>query len=134
MKDIITTDDILGKEVVNSEGEVIGIVQKIHINKINKEILGITVDEGFMKPDLFIGVENIKLFGKDAVMLNRSSDLKYKGLSVFDKKGEFIGTVTEVIKSPKTGKIQEIFIKKGINSESIQAKEIKSIGVNVLLK
>jgi len=134
MKDIITTDDILGKEVVNSEGEVIGIAQKIHVHKYNKEILGVTVDGGFMKPDLFVGLDNIKLFGVDAIMLNNSSDLKYKGLSVFDKDGTLVGHVSEVIKAPKTGRIQEIIIKKGLSHESIPAKEIKYIGVNVLLK
>lgn len=132
--DLVTSDEILGKEVVNNEGEIIGIVQKIHLNRYSKEIIGITVDEGFMKPDLFIGVENVKLFGIDAVFLNTSSDLKYRGLDVFSSEGEIRGTVYEVVKYPKSGKIKEIVVKKGLKTVIVPAKDIKSIGLNVILK
>ena len=133
-KDIITSDEILGKEVVNSEGEIKGVVQKIHIDKRTKEIMGITVDEGFMKPDLFIGVENIKLFGLDAVFMNTASDMKFKGLKIIDNQGHIVGTVVDIIRSSKTGKIEEVTAKNKTSTYTIQAKEIKSINENVLLK
>lgn len=134
MTEIITSDDILGKEVINSEGEIIGVVQKIHIEKHKKEIVGITVDEGFMKPDIFIGLDNIRLFGKDGIFLNTTSDIRYRGMKVFNKEGTPIGILKEVIKNPKTGKIKEIQIREGLKTITIPAKDIKSIENNVILK
>lgn len=133
-KNITTSDEILGKEVVNLEGEIIGIVQKLHIDRNTKKIIGITADEGFMKPNLFLGIENIKLFGIDAVFLNTTPKIKFRGLKVFNKTGELIGTVQEVIMTPRSSKIKELIIKNNFKTEKIPAKSIKSIGVNVILK
>lgn len=133
-KDLITSDQILGKEVVNSEGDIIGIVERLHIHKTQKQIIGLTIDEGFMKPNLFIGIENIKLFGVDTIFLNTTPSIKFKGLKVFNKQGELVGTVQEVVSTPRSSKIKEIIIKHKFKTETIAAKAIKSIGVNVILK
>lgn len=131
---LTTSDEILGKDVVNREGEVIGIVQKLHIHKTEKNIVGITIDEGFMKPNLFIGIENIKLFGVDTIFLNTTPTIKFKGLKVFDNTGELVGTVQEVNLTPRSGKIKDIIVKHNFKTETIPAKAIKSIGINVMLK
>lgn len=135
MKDeFITTDDILGKDVVDNEGEIIGIVQQIHIDKETKSITGVTVDEGFMKPDLFVGINNIKLFGIDSVMLNITPNQTFKGLIVFNSHGKKVGTVTRVFTTMRSSKIKSIEIKANGRKDIIQAKDIKSIGMNVILK
>jgi len=131
----ITSDEILGKDVLTKEGEILGVVQQLHIDKINKYIIGITVDEGFMKPDLFIGIENVKLFGVDSIFLKSNPKLSFKGLQVFDNVGKKIGVVDKVIITPRSGKIKELKVKTNNNKiKDISAKEIKSIGVNVILK
>ena len=132
--DFITTDDILGKDVVDKDGEVIGIVQQIHIDKETKSITGITVDEGFMKPDLFVGVNNIKLFGIDSVMLNMTPDQTFKGLIVFDSHGKKVGIVIRVFTTMRSSKIKSIEIKADHKTQVIAAKDIQSMGMNVILK
>ncbi|MFW5872124.1 MAG: PRC-barrel domain-containing protein [bacterium] len=135
MKDeFITTDDILGKDVIDKDGEIIGIVQQIHIDKESKGITGITIDEGFLKPDLFIGINYIKLFGIDSVMLNIAPDQTFKGILVFDSKGKKVGTVSRVFTTMRSGKVKSIEVKNHTKKEIVAAKDIKSIGMNVILK
>lgn len=130
----ITTDDILGKDVIDKDGAIIGIVQQIHIDKESKSIMGITVDEGFMKPDLFVGIQNIKLFGIDSVILTMTPNQTFKGLLVFDSKGKQIGVVSKVITTAKSAKVKSLEVRSGARTRLILAKDIKSIGMNVLLK
>lgn len=136
-KKIITSDDILGKEAVDPEGDIIGVVMKLHIDKDNKKLLGITIDQGFMKPDIYIGMHYIKNFGVDTVFLNKIPTDKFRGLDVITSEGKVVGTVREV--KSKRHKVEEIIIaKKGIPMLKqrfvIPASSIEEIGESVVLK
>lgn len=134
--DIITSDDILGKDVVDTDGEVIGVVQQIRIDKNSKKMIGIVIDQGFMKPDLFLSLEIIKNFGVDSVFLNRSPKPKIKGLDVYDKLGKKVGFVFDIEEDSKKDTLKAILIKKSHLSKSykIKSKDIKTIGFNILLR
>ena len=127
-KIIITSDDILGKDAVDPDGEVLGVITKMHIDKGNKKIVGITIDMGFMKPDLFIGLNYIKNFGIDSVFLSKIPTSKYVGLKVIDANGKPVGKVKKV-KSLRN-KVDAIFISKGM----ISVSDIEEIGVKIVLK
>jgi len=128
-KKIITSDDILGKDAVDPDGQILGVVTKLHIDKNSKAITGITIDEGFMKPDLFVGINYVKNFGVDSVFLSRIPADKYVGLTVFDSKGKVVGKVKRVLS--KRQRVSAIQIKKG---NIISASDIQEIGENVILK
>jgi sporulation protein YlmC with PRC-barrel domain len=134
-KNIITTDDILGKEVVDAQGEVLGVIQMLHIDKSTKSIVGITVDQGFMKPDLFIGLEYIQQFGVDTVFLNTFPRDKIKGMQVLNANGKNVGVVSSINFSD-SNRLKSIVVKKGFNSsnEIISVSRIREIGYNVILK
>lgn len=134
-KNIITSDDILGKDAVDPEGEIIGVVQKLHIDKEDKNIVGITIDEGFMKPDLFVGIDLIRTFGVDSILLKKSPVDKIKGLRVFDPDGKDVGFVASVIKG-RSNNVKGIVVKNNILGKNIMIdnSEIKQIGFNVILK
>jgi len=132
---IITSDDILGKEAVDPEGEILGIVTKVHIHKETKRLLGMTVDQGFMKPDLFVGINNVKNFGVDSVFLGKVPTEKFKGLEVITSAGRVVGTVKDV--KSKRNKVEEIHMAgKGIRGGVIiiPASEIRELGESVVLK
>jgi sporulation protein YlmC with PRC-barrel domain len=134
-RNIITSDDILGKEAVDTEGEILGVVMKLHIDKDSKKMTGITIDQGFMKPDLFIGIHYIKNFGIDSVFLNRVPVDKFRGLDVITAKGNLIGKVKEV--NAERHRVKEIIVaKKGVSRErfSVPASAIEIIGSSVVLK
>jgi sporulation protein YlmC with PRC-barrel domain len=134
-KKTITSDDILGKDAVDSEGDVLGVVMKLHIDKTTKKMTGITVDQGFMKPDLFIGMSYVKNFGVDAVFISRVPATKFRGLKVVAHDGKPVGVVKDVMS--KRHKVAEIMIsKRGISNQryTISASDIQEIGEIVVLK
>ena len=135
MSKIITSDDILGKEAVDSQGSIIGVITKLHIDKESMKITGITVDMGFMKPDLFIGASHIRHFGIDAILLKRVPADKFKGLKVITFDGKIIGKVKNVILERTKVKEFEISGPKIFNkSFLIKYKDIKEIGDKIILK
>lgn len=134
-KKIITSDDILGKEALDTDGEILGVVMKLHIDKDNKKMVGITIDQGFMKPDLFVGMSYVKNFGVDTVFLNRVPVDKFNGLDVLNGKGKLLGKVVDV--NSKRHKVTEIIVsKKGVSRDKflIEAKYIQEIGESIILK
>ncbi len=130
----ITSDDILGKDVVDIDGEIIGVVQQIRIDKESKKIVGILIDQGFMKPDLYIGLDFVKNFGVDSIFLSRSPRPKIKGLDVYDRNGKKIGFVHDVLE--KQNVVLGIVMKKSKISRKylIRRKNIKVIGFNIVLR
>jgi sporulation protein YlmC with PRC-barrel domain len=133
---ITTSDDILGKDVIDSDGEIIGVSTKIHIDNRTKQITGLTVDQGFMKPDIYIGLEYIKTFGVDSVLLNTSPKSKVRGLNVLDSYGKKIGVVADVISTGKTNRIKGIIVRENAFSKQfiIRSRDMKEIGHSVILK
>lgn len=129
---IITSDDILGKDAVDPDGQILGVVTKLHINKETKQLVGITIDEGFMKPNLFLGMNFVKNFGVDSVFLSQIPTTKYVGLKVYDSEGKYVGTVKKVI--PKRHKVLSIEITHNMKRYVITSGDIKEIGVSVILK
>ncbi len=134
---IITTDDILGKTAVDPYGELLGVVVKLHIDNNTKSLAGITIDQGFTKPDLYVGMDHVKHFGVDAVMLSTIPYHKLKGLHVLNAQGELLGVVKEV--GLKDGRISSIAVLKRHGSikkdvTEILASDIKEIGQAILLK
>ena len=131
----ITSDDILGKEVVDSEGDMLGIVMKLHIEKASKKIVGITVDQGFRKPDLYVGIRNIKNFGVDSVFINRVPVDKYEGSEILDYGGNVVGKVKEIV-SKRNRIVSLIATAKGFSNETaeINPRFVKELGTKVILK
>ena len=132
-KSIITSDDILGKDAVDSDGTVLGVIIKLHIDKEFKRMTGITIDEGFMKPNIFIGMNYIKNFGIDSVFINKNPIEKYVGLRVLDSGGGLIGTVKSV--NSKRHRLKSIEISKGLRERVVVvSSDIQEIGESVILK
>ncbi len=134
---IITSDDILGKEALDPEGQILGVVVKLHIDRVEKRITGITIDQGFMKPDLFVGIDFVRTLGVDAILLNTIPFEKYKGLKVLNSDGSEAGFVEEAVS--KNGKLEFLLVKTSLNPLSkerkkIPAAKIQEIGDKILLK
>jgi len=132
---IITSDDILGKEAVDPEGSILGVITKVHIDKNNMKVTGITIDMGLLKPDLFVGSKYIKYFGIDAVLLNKIPHDKFKGLKVLTEGGELIGKVKSIVTDKKRIKEFVIASKKIWDGPyAINYGDIKEIGDRIILK
>lgn len=134
---ITTSDEILGKDVVDPNGAILGIVTKIHIDMDVKELIGITIDQGLFRPDLFIGIDFVDRFAVGVVFLSKVPSDTYRGLKVFSHEGKTIGSVksvvltnrvlSELIVVPKSIKISK-------HNISISISEVEEIGFSVILK
>jgi len=134
-KEIITSDDILGKEAIDPDGSVLGVVTKVHIDNHDRKVVGITIDMGFAKPDLYVGIKNIKNFGEDAVLLSKVPASKFKGLSVLTSEGKKIGRVADVVM--KNSHVKEVIISSSRflgKKSNIKYSDIKEIGDSIILK
>lgn len=132
--DVITSDDILGKDVIDTDGQVLGIAQQLRIDKRSKKIQGLMVDQGFMKADLFIGLEFIQNFGVDSVFLNTTPKPKLKGLKVYGRYGKKVGTIIKV--EEENNELKAIQVKSLPLGKCYQipGKELMTIGYSVILK
>ncbi len=140
----LTSDDLLGKEIVDPQGDILGVSVKLHLDLESRTILGLTIDQGMWKPDLFIGVEMIQKFGKDAIFLNRVPYSKLKGMKVYSYDGKYIGRVTEVewnadgysklkVQKKRTG-ILQVFLQARSESILLDPEDVQEIGYAIILK
>jgi sporulation protein YlmC with PRC-barrel domain len=132
-KDLITSDDILGKDVIDSKGNNVGMVTQMHIDKTTKSIIGISIDSGFMKPFFYIGIDHVINFGVDSVYIQRTPSSKYIGLTVFDKYGDPIGKVIHVGFDDERNSLISITVRAGLKKIDIPHENIKTISRNVIL-
>lgn len=136
LNDAITSDDLLGKKVIDLEGKVVGIIEKVLIDSKNLEFIGIEVDKGFLKKGLSIGKSYIGKISENSVFLKIKVVFEIKGMTVFDEIGAKVGKITGVELWGEKNKIKKIYVKQGLIKKdlAIPAEIIETIGQNVILK
>ena len=134
----ITSDEILGKDVIDSDGRFIGIAEKVFIHPDNLDFVGISVDKGFLKKGFSIGRDFIERVAAHAIFLNISVAYELKGMRVFDIDGKLVGRIKTVALIGSGNDIDAInvLVPKsyfGVEELSISSKFLDKIGYNVLL-
>lgn len=130
----ITSDDLLGKNVIDIEGASIGVSDKIYIDTKTIEFIGISVDKGFLQSGLLIGKEHIERITSYAIFLKVRPAILLKNLSVFDVNGKKVGTVDQVIQEGNKNSLQTLIVKTSMFKKlEIPSSEIKEIGQGILL-
>ena len=133
MSSTTTSDDILGKKALDCDGDILGIVTKLHIDSSSKKILGVSIEQGFMKPDLFIGTDSVEFFGVGAVLLNQSPIDRLKGLEVFSESGKFFGKVVGF--NEENNNLRGVTYRKFLAKPGyVENKNIKIIGKSIIVK
>ncbi len=131
----ITSEDVLGKDVIDPRGTFIGVTDKLLLNPQTMEVLGISVDKGFLKKGLVIGSGHIKEVTPHAVLLATTPASQIKGMSVFCSEGTRQGIVQEVQLEENSNKILFLLIRTGTFGHEIKipAGAIEYIESNVML-
>ena len=131
----ISSDDILGKEVIDAQGASVGIVDIVHIDPRKLDFVGLSVDEGLFRRGLVIGKGYIKKISSHAIFLNVMPAFAARGLIVFDKDGKYIGVVKDVVLWQNRNVIRELVVSPGIFRKiKIPGNFVASIGQNIFLK
>ena len=137
MSKVIISDEILGKDALDPEGGIVVVVVKVHIDEASMKITGITVDQGFMKPDVFVGSNYIKTFGVDTILLSKVPSTSYKGIQIITADGKIIGHVKDVV--TEGAKVKELIgLSKNIAITKkkefiVSNKQINEISSSVIL-
>ncbi len=129
----VTSDDILGKDVIDIDGRIIGVTDKLLFNQKSLSFTGISVDKGILKRGIYIGKKNIKRLTEHAIFLNTRVLYELKGMKVYDNRGKKIGKVND-IEIDDDNKLKSIIVKKTFRKINIPAKFINSMEYNILLK
>src|SRR3989344_827637 len=111
LSEAITSEEILGKEVIDIDGDFIGIVEKVLINPKNFDSLGISIDKGFFKRGLTIGKGYIQRVTSHAVFLKINVPYLLKGKTVFDKHGKKVGLVSSIDLHGAQNRIKHLHVK-----------------------
>lgn len=131
----LTTDDILGKDVIDASGSFLGVVDKLFVDPDLIQITGISIDKGFLKNGFHVGVDTIKEIRDHAIFLKITPAATIRRMRVFDIDGKIIGTVKNVITLPNRNTIKEIIVKSHLFGKVLHVTPdfIKLVGDNVLL-
>ena len=135
----ITSEDILGKDVIDAEGAFIGVAEKIFIDSKSMDFIGISVDKGLIRSGLTIGKNYIDKIKEHAIFLKIRVVYDIKGKLVFDKDGKKVGTVSSIDLCGEKNKLKNIYVKPNFFLFSfkdkivIPAEDIRTIGDNVIL-
>ena len=131
----LTSEDFLGKRVIDSAGRIIGVSDKVFIDSQTLTFLGISVDKGLMFKGIVIGKGYIDKITKHAIFLKVPVAFEMKGMSVFDSTGKKIGTVSEVNLHGTRNSIKELRVTGGFlrRKYMIPSSAIAHVGDNVML-
>lgn len=131
----ITSEDVLGKDVIDPRGTFIGVTDKLLLSPETMEVLAISVDKGFLKKGLVIGIGHIKQVTPHAVLLATTPASQIRGMAVFCSEGTKAGTVESVVLEENSNAIQFLRVKTGTfgGHISIPQTAIEYIESNVML-
>ena len=59
LDEAVTSDDILGKDIIDVDGKLIGVTEKVFIHPNSLDFIGIEVDKGFLRKGFSIGKDYI---------------------------------------------------------------------------
>jgi len=131
----LTSDDILGKEIIDSGGGFIGVAEKVFIDPKDFDFIGVGIDKGFLKKGLAIGRNYIDKITEYAVFLNIIVSLEIRGMRVFDSDGKDLGVVSDVELTGNTNKINALGVKQGLFGKKIiiPYNYVEKVGDGVIL-
>ncbi len=132
----ITSEDVLGKDVFDSEGVLLGVSDKFYLHPKSLKVLGLSIDKGFLRSGLIISTDHVREVSTHAVFLNAQLATRVRGMQVFDSDGARVGKVKGIELVDDTNQIDAVFIKTGLFHNGklrIPRRHIKSTEKNVLL-
>ncbi|MGV8130884.1 MAG: PRC-barrel domain-containing protein [Candidatus Pacearchaeota archaeon] len=134
----LTSEDLLGKDVIDFDSTIIGVVEKVLIDPKTLDFVGISIDKGFLKKGITIGRNYIEEIKEHAVFLKIRVSYEVKGKKVFDSEGKIIGKVSSLELYENMNKIVNLIVKEDnllfpSKEILISSRYIKTIGENVML-
>ena len=131
----ITSDDVLGKDVIDSKGVFLGVSDKLYIDPKSMAVLGISVDSGFLKKGFIISTQYVHEVVNHAIFLNIQPASSFKGKVVLDCNGTKVGIIKNIELIDDTNDIASFFVKPGFFRRKIRipVKFMKNLDKSLFL-
>lgn len=134
----LTSEDLLGKDVIDFDSTLIGVVEKVLIDPKTLDFVGISVDKGFLRKGITIGRNYIEEIKEHAVFLKIRVSYEVKGKLVFDSEGKIVGRVSSLDLYENMNKIVSLVVKRDSllfpgKEIIVPSRYIRTIGDNVML-
>lgn len=133
----LTSEDLLGKDVIDYDSTIIGVVEKVLIDPKTLDFVGISIDRGFIRKGVTIGRDYIDEIKEHAVFLKIRMSYEVKGKIVFDSLGRVVGRVYSLELYENMNKIVSLIVRKSLlfggKEILIPSKYVRAIGENVML-
>ncbi|MFP4112478.1 MAG: PRC-barrel domain-containing protein [Candidatus Woesearchaeota archaeon] len=131
----INLQDFVGRNIIDKKGNVIGIVESFRLDPKDLTLEAVEVTKGFFAEDHFIGKDYIAEFNRDGIKLNIVPVTEFINKTVFDTRGNKIGSVKELNKAGPTNQINSLIVNRGLSREDVEinVSDIREIGKNVHL-
>jgi len=131
----ITSDDILGKKVIDAEGNYVGISERILFDEAKMEFIGLGVDKGILSKGVLIGKNYINKITRHAIFLKIRILYEVKGMTVFDRCGRKVGVVSAVKLEGNKNNLKYLEVNLGAFRKNIIVNKelIENISDSVLL-
>jgi sporulation protein YlmC with PRC-barrel domain len=136
IKGSVTAEDILGKDVIDASGMVVGVSERLYIDPKTLDIIGLSVDKGFLQKGFVVGKNYIKEVTTHAVLLTIKPSILLKGKIVMDKKGNKVGKVKAVELSNGTNTIAALIVSSGLfglRKIRVPAEQVEKKEQNIIL-
>jgi len=130
----ITSDDILGKDVIDIDGNFLGVVDKLFLTADTITVQAISIDKGFLAKGLVVSKKYIERVSKYAVFLNIKPLFLLLQKKVYTATGHFVGTVVDVTQdTSKSNALECLIVSTKSGKKEISSKDIDQIGKNIVL-
>lgn len=136
LKGAITSDDVLGKDVIDIEGTFIGVSEKLYLDPTSLHVLGISVDKGFLRKGYVIGSHYIHRISDEVIFLRVLPAFRLRKRMVYDSKGVYVGKVRQVVLFQQTNSLESIIVSRRFlfsKRYSIPVNKIRTVGKLIIL-
>ncbi len=129
----VKSKELMGKEVMSSEGKKVGEVNDIYIHPDEFKVEGIEVHMGMFKDDLYLDKKYIERLERQAVVLNIIPVDMLKDRKIVDPDGKKIGKVKD-LKHEGAGKVISFVVeRKGKKDMMVTSTNVDRIGKDIVL-
>lgn len=135
LEETLNLAHLRGVKVLAKDGEVVGNVSQIRMNKTKLAIEGIVVFRSLFKKPLYIGCSYIESATRHSFLLKENPSILLRGRRILDSNGKKIGSVKEVVRLGDTNKISHLVAKAFLRKDfEVDVKKCEILKDSIILE
>ena len=130
----INISNLLGKQLLSSQGFIVGKIKQIRINPSNMKIEGVVVKRGFFRK-IYIDKSYLEKISSESIILAIEPSIFLEGRKVITSEGKVLGEVKEINRIKEANDIESLVVKPFFRKAFIVPfSAVQMIGKTIMLK